>query len=118
VADTAPIAHMTGSLGARLRRNKDFSGRFKSVINTKCCAVDYLAIITGKIHFAYYRNLMPWDHAAGQLMHREAGGYSACLDGGDYRPGRRSEGGMLLAPDSNDWEIIAADIPDALAASS
>jgi hypothetical protein len=51
-------------------------------------------------------------------MHREAGGYSACLDGGDYRPGRQSEGGMLLAPDSNDWEIIAADIPDALAASS
>ncbi len=118
VAGTAPLAHMTGSLGARLRRNTEFSGRFKAVTNTKCCGVDYLAIITGNIHFAYYRNLMPWDHAAGQLMHREAGGYSACLDGGDYRPGRQSEGGMLLAPNSNDWDIISADIPAALAASS
>lgn len=118
VAAPAPVEQMTGSLGARLRRNKDFSGRFKAVTNTKCCAVDYLSIITGKIHFAYYRNLMPWDHAAGHLMHREAGGYSACLDGKDYRPGRQSEGGMLLVPGSGDWGIIANDIPDALAASS
>jgi len=117
-AGTAPIAAMTGSLGARLRRNSNFSGRFKAVTNTKCCAVDYLAIITGKIHFAYYRNLMPWDHAAGQLMHLEAGGYSACLDGMAYRPGRQVKGGMLLVPVSRDWDIIAADIPDALAASA
>lgn len=118
VAASAPIARMTGSLGARLRRNKEFSGRFNSVTNTKCCAVDYLAIITGKIHFAYYRNLMPWDHAAGHLMHREAGGYSACLDGADYHPGIASEGGMLLAPGAGDWALIAADIPAALAAAA
>lgn len=118
VADTAPIEHMTGSLGARLRRNKIFSDRFRGVTDTKCCAVDYLSIITGKIHFAYYRNLMPWDHAAGQLMHREAGGFSACLDGAEYHPGKRSEGGMLLTPVSGDWDMIAADIPDALAAST
>jgi fructose-1,6-bisphosphatase/inositol monophosphatase family enzyme len=117
VANGVAVQHMTGSLGARLRRNKEFSGRFKAVTDTKCCAVDYLAIITGRIHFAYYRNLMPWDHAAGQLMHREAGGYSACLDGADYHPGKPAEGGLLLTPDAKNWELISTDIPEALAAS-
>lgn len=117
VAVAAPESEMTGSLGARLRRNTAFSGRFAGVTNTKCCGVDYLAIISGGIHFAYYRSLKPWDHAAGQLMHREAGGYSACLDGASYRPGTPGEGGLLLTPDDEIWSALAVDIPDALAAS-
>lgn len=118
VAPAAPMAEMTGSLGPRLRRNKAFSGRFASVTNTKCCAVDYLAIVRGRIHFAYYRGLKPWDHAAGHLLHREAGGYSACLDGADYRPGAPGEGGLLLAPTTGVWRTLAADIPAALEAAS
>jgi len=117
VAAPAPAAEMTGSLGARLRRNRDFSGRFAGVTNSKCCGVDYLAIVSGAIHFAFYRSLMPWDHAAGHLMHREAGGYSACLDGADYRPGTPGEGGLLLAPDGEIWASLAAEIPGALEAS-
>lgn len=117
VAEAAPIPEMTGSLGARLRRNTAFSGRFAGVTNTKCCAVDYLAIVRGDIHFAYYRSLKPWDHAAGHLMHQEAGGYSACLDGADYMPGKWNEDGLLLTTDREIWTTLAADIPGALDAS-
>lgn len=118
VAPPAPVSEMTGSLGRRLRENTDFSGRFAGVTNTKCCGVDYLAIVTGGIHFAYYRSVKPWDHAAGQLIHREAGGYGACLDGADYRPGVKAEGGLLLTPDDAAWSAIAADIPAAFEATA
>jgi fructose-1,6-bisphosphatase/inositol monophosphatase family enzyme len=41
---------------------------------------------------------MPWDHAAGVLLHQEAGGYSAHFDGTPYRP-TATAGGLLCAPD-------------------
>ena len=118
VAPPAPLSQMTGSLGRRLRNNTEFSGRFAGVTNTKCCGIDYLAIVSGRIHFAYYRGLKPWDHAAGQLLHREAGGYSACLDGADYRPGAQGQGGLLLTPDDAVWATLAADIPAAFEATA
>jgi fructose-1,6-bisphosphatase/inositol monophosphatase family enzyme len=37
-------------------------------------------------HLLLYNKLMPWDHAAGWLIHQEAGGYSAHFDGSAYRP--------------------------------
>ena len=53
---------------------------------------------------AFYNRLMPWDHAAGWLLHREAGGYSAHFDGSPYRP-FDLEGGLLCAPDARSWEL-------------
>ncbi len=36
----------------------------------------------GQLHFARYGGrIRPWDHAAGVLLHREAGGFSAFTDG-------------------------------------
>ena len=116
VADAVKLARMTGSLGKRLREFPDFAGRFAAVTNTKCCGADYLAIVQGEIHFAYYRALKPWDHAAGQLLHSEAGGYNARLGGAPYRPGERADDGLLLAPDRKHWAAIAAAIPAALEA--
>jgi len=116
VADSEPFAAMTGSLGPRLRRNPAFCAQFSRVTNTGCCGIDYLAIAEGGVHFAYYRGLKPWDHAAGVLVHGEAGGHSACLDGRPYRPGAPGEGGLLLTPDPATWRRLAADIPPALAA--
>ena len=48
---------------------------------------------------------MPWDHAAGTLMHAEAGGYHAKLNGDAYTPADR-EGGLLLAPDRETWAAL------------
>jgi fructose-1,6-bisphosphatase/inositol monophosphatase family enzyme len=47
---------------------------------------------------------MPWDHAAGWLLHREAGGYSAHFDGSEYRPTHFS-GGLICAPDRQSWQL-------------
>ena len=109
-AEAAPEAEMTGAFGWRLNRDKGFSARFKARTFNKCCGFDYLALAEGRTHFAFYRSLKPWDHAAGQLLHAEAGGYNACVDGSAYRPGRKDQEGLLLAPDSHIWAGLASDI--------
>ena len=48
---------------------------------------------------------MPWDHAAGWLLHREAGGWSAQLDGRPYDPARTT-GGLICAPDRESWAAL------------
>jgi fructose-1,6-bisphosphatase/inositol monophosphatase family enzyme len=116
IADSAPLDAITGVLGPRLTRHKPFSGRFRAISNSKSCGVDYARLAAGEIHFAYYRGLMPWDHAAGALLHSEAGGFNACLDGRPYRSCERGIGGLLMAPDKATWQAIADAIPDALAA--
>ena len=61
--------------------------RFPRVANAsdyRCAAHQYRLLCGGFYDFALYSKLMPWDHAAGWLLHREAGGYSACLDGTPY----------------------------------
>ncbi len=45
------------------------------------------------------------DHAAGVLIHAEAGGHSALMDGRPYSPIQRS-GYLLTAPDKANWEAI------------
>ena len=109
-AEPAPEAEMTGAFGWRLYKDRNFSARFAGRTYNKCCGFDYLALAEGRTHFAFYRNLKPWDHAAGQLMHAEAGGYNACVDGSPYRPGRKDQEGLLLAPDSDIWAGLAERI--------
>jgi len=46
---------------------------------------------------------MPWDHAPGWLIHREAGGHAAQFDGRPYSPLART-GGLICAPDRASWE--------------
>ncbi len=47
----------------------------------RCAAHEYRMAAAGHCHLLVYNRLMPWDHAAGWLLHREAGGYSAHFDG-------------------------------------
>ena len=110
VAQPVPDAEMTGAFGWRLNKDKTFSGRFRARTYNKCCGFDYLALGEGRTHFAFYRSLKPWDHAAGQLLHAEAGGYSACVDGTAYRPGRKDQEGLLLAPTKRIWADLAPRI--------
>jgi fructose-1,6-bisphosphatase/inositol monophosphatase family enzyme len=82
--------------------------RFPQVANAsdyRCAAHQYRLLCGGFYDFALYSKLMPWDHAAGWLLHREAGGYSACLDGTPYAATRR-EGGLLCAPDRDSWNLL------------
>ena len=102
-AQGVPLREMAGSLG--YRKNKDLAASVGRLVRHGSVAHDYLALAEGRIHFAFYRRLNPWDHAAGVLMHAEAGGYAALLDGTPYRP-LFSPVGVLLAPNRNDWDML------------
>jgi fructose-1,6-bisphosphatase/inositol monophosphatase family enzyme len=81
--------------------------RVRSVANYRCAAHEYRLLAGGYSHFALFAKLMVWDHAAGWLLHREAGGYAARFDGSPYLPIHR-EGGLLCAPDEESWHALHA----------
>ncbi|WP_372026633.1 inositol monophosphatase [Tistrella mobilis] len=108
VAAAEPVAQMHGVAGTnflpqplrgRLAHNLDRVG-----LNfwLRCAAQEYRLAATGGCHFLVYNRLMPWDHAAGWLLHREAGGHSAHLDGTPYLP-THTTGGLICAPDEASW---------------
>ena len=66
-------------------------------------AHEYRMAAGGHCHLLFFNRLLPWDHAPGWLLHREAGGYSARLDGSAYTP-LRHDGGLICAPDRESWQ--------------
>jgi fructose-1,6-bisphosphatase/inositol monophosphatase family enzyme len=90
-------------VGRLVQRNRDKVKPLKSV---RSAAHEYLRLARGEMHFMLSTKLMPWDHAAGVLIHREAGGHSAYLEGGDYTAARIGETGLLMAPDRDSWEAL------------
>jgi fructose-1,6-bisphosphatase/inositol monophosphatase family enzyme len=81
--------------------------RFLRTTTWRCSAYEYRMLATGAMSFCLNESLKPWDHAAGVLIHAEAGGYAAVLGGEIYRP-TMTEGHLLAAPDREAWERIAA----------
>ena len=63
----------------------------------RCAAHQHRMLCAGHHDYALYSRPMPWDHAAGWLLHREAGGYAARIDGEPYDV-TRHDGGLLYAP--------------------
>jgi len=76
--------------------------RLATVASLRCAAHEYRTAAAGFCHVLFYSQLMPWDHAAGRLIHREAGGYSAHFDGTPYHPTHFS-GGLICVPDEASW---------------
>ncbi|AOB30553.1 inositol monophosphatase [Bordetella sp. H567] len=109
VATPVPAEEMTGLIAVRhldepLRTtvNANALGLASSTI-LNCSAHEYRMIAGGHADVLLYGRLMPWDHAAGWLLHHEAGGYSAHFDGSPYKPTHRG-GGLLYAPDAGSWK--------------
>lgn len=85
--------------------------KLASVTDYRCAAHQYRLLAGGYCHVTMYQKLMPWDHAAGVLLHQEAGGYARRFDGSAYRPSV-TDGGLLLAPDETSWKaLVAALLP-------
>jgi fructose-1,6-bisphosphatase/inositol monophosphatase family enzyme len=53
-------------------------------------------------------SLKPWDHAAGVLIHAEAGGFNAYTDSMEaYMPVPPHRGrALLMAPDRQNWKLL------------
>lgn len=79
--------------------------KFAAEFKYRAAAVEYRMLATGHGHFVIYMKLMPWDHLPGTLIHVEAGGYHARLDGTPYLPSHVG-GGLLAAPDVDSWHAI------------
>ncbi|MBS7790623.1 inositol monophosphatase [Roseococcus sp. SDR] len=111
VAAPAPLGRMVGAISWGFlppERKAHLLPRLSllaGTLNFRCAAHEYRLAATGGLHALFYNKLMPWDHAAGALLHAEAGGYSAQFDGSIYSP-RKHIGGLICAPDREGWQAL------------
>jgi len=104
VAAPVPVGQMAGSVSWRYMPAAQQAvvcgnlPRVAAAWDYRCAAHQYRMMAAGQCHFSVYQRLLPWDHAAGWLLHQEAGGWSARLDGSPYRA-QHTSGGLVLAPD-------------------
>lgn len=115
VADAVPVSQMTGSVSwqylaepqrSLLARNQT---KTLSQFGYRCAAHEYRLLASGHAHFVVYNKLMPWDHLAGVLIHAEAGGHTARIDGSAYLPSH-IDGGILAAPDRESWQELRREL--------
>ena len=113
VAAPAPVAQMAGAVSWRYMVPAQQAvvcpnlPRVAAAWDYRCAAHQYRVMAAGHCHFAVYARLLPWDHAAGWLLHQEAGGWSQRFDGSAYRVAE-STGGLVLAPDRDSGRALQA----------
>lgn len=115
------LKQSSGFVGARFKRDflrtrPDILNRLREVTTFSCAGLEYLSTLTGRSHFSFYRWTKPWDHAAGALLIREAGGVANRHDGRPYSPTQPLNAGLLVAPDPDRWHelhtmLVGADAP-------
>lgn len=69
--------------------------RFARIGLLRCACHEMRMLAQGHADFVLHAKLTPWDHPAGVMAVRQAGGHVAMLDGSDYRGDAR--GGYLLS---------------------
>jgi fructose-1,6-bisphosphatase/inositol monophosphatase family enzyme len=74
-----------------------------------CAAHEYTQVALGLKDYTHYYRLLPWDHAPGALLVREAGGVVRHPDGRDYDVADRAES-TLAAPDEPTWQRARRDL--------
>ncbi|WP_106476843.1 inositol monophosphatase family protein [Phytohalomonas tamaricis] len=111
VSDTTQMENMVGSTSIRLFPKPQqyqlaaLFPEFNRIMSFGCACHEYRTMAFGHVDFMLTAKLMPWDHAAGVLIHQEAGGYAALLDGRAYSPAIH-EGRMLAASSRENWEKL------------
>lgn len=93
----------SGFIGFKLRKEFDRQlapsqrGALGSLTSLNCAGREYIALLSGHRDFSIYRRIKPWDHAAGAMMMREAGGTAEHFDGSPYRPDNEMSAGIITA---------------------
>jgi fructose-1,6-bisphosphatase/inositol monophosphatase family enzyme len=113
VARGAPLKEMTGVLYVGARRAPALHARLKSMQRElgpqsfqRSAGSEYLGLAQGQIHYAIFTRLLPWDHAPGVLVFREAGGHAAYWDGEPYSPAAARPVPLLMAPSRECWRDL------------
>lgn len=105
VCDGCPLKGMVGATG--YKHAKLFKPHGIRTRQSGSAAHDYMQASDGRVGFAVFRRrLNPWDHAAGALIHHEAGGYGRLVNGDPYRPANREGDHLILAPDEETWREV------------
>lgn len=118
VAAPVPVFEMAGTVSWRYLPEPTRTQvctrlpRLGAAWDYRCAAHQYRLLAAGHCHYAVYNRLLPWDHAAGVLLHHEAGGYAARLDGTPYDPAD-PEGGLICTPDRASWTALRTALFDA-----
>ncbi len=125
VAQPAPPEQMTGAWSYKSIQDKEKRRQLKRYHlfhgdpgDFRCAGREYAELARGGRHFTNFWGLMPWDHAPGVLIHREAGGYSAFADDGQPYRLTRTGGPLLVAPDRDSWQALKRFAFDGEAAAS
>jgi fructose-1,6-bisphosphatase/inositol monophosphatase family enzyme len=106
------LAEARGGAAGRVGRHRILevlkaSGQVGPVHRVSCAGQEYIDLVEHRLDFAAFGRILPWDHAAGVLIHHEAGGVGGFVDAGHadpvpYTP-RRQDGALLMAPDLAAW---------------
>ena len=102
VAAAKPLNESTGYAGRKyfpepMRAHiTNFKTSVKSLYTLNCAGHEYLHLALGDTDFAIYSRIRPWDHLAGTLAVKEAGGYVMKWDNTPYIPGDEF-GGIVVA---------------------
>lgn len=113
VAKPAPLREMAGTVSWHMAAEPlraqiaAATAKTRGAFAYRCAAHEHRLLVDGHLHYGLHYKLMPWDHAAGALLHAEAGGYAARFDGSPYAP-TQSQGGLILAPDKESWSLLQA----------
>ncbi|MBI4030954.1 MAG: inositol monophosphatase [Proteobacteria bacterium] len=75
---------------------KELGKSVRSLETLNCAGHEYLNLASGIRDFAIYSRIRPWDHLAGTLAVKEAGGHVMKWDGTPYAPGDEF-GGLVIA---------------------
>ena len=106
-----PVSNALSAMTAGIysRELTHLKGRFTRVIRLGSAAHDYWSLTDGRMQVLNFKRLKPWDHAAGLLIHTEAGGFNRMLSGLAYAPAELDQVGILCAPSESVWrEIVTA----------
>ncbi len=103
--DMIGAAYGRTATGSRAGKALAESGRVGAVRNLGCSGLEYVELALGRAQFSLHSRSLPWDHAAGMLITREAGGLAGFLDGAPYDP-RIATRPVLAAADQTAWDIV------------
>ena len=112
-AITPKLSEMVGSIGKfRQEHLSNYYSKLnaelpKRLTRYRCLGMEYVDLARGKLHFAEYNILKPWDHAAGILIMEETGGYGAYVDTNrPYSPGPIINNRFLATYRGRIWKDI------------
>ena len=100
LSGTLYVRYMPEELGAPLTARVAHHQQVPGVV---CAAHEYTQVAAGQKDYVHYYRLLPWDHAPGALLVREAGGVARHPDGRDYDVFDQRES-TILSPDEPTWQ--------------